>query len=86
MEQGVVDVPYLALYQHGDVYEHVMQLLDATFQTDNVFVSGFDLTQSLFRDPRVHDLNTEQGVLLPHRLGTQKSWTHQDEKQVAMAS
>lgn len=47
---------YLALYQHGNVYKHIMQLLDAAFKTDNVFVSGFDLTQGLFRDPRVHNL------------------------------
>ncbi len=47
---------YLALHQHGDVYKHIVQLLDAAFQTDDVFVSGFNLTQGLFRDPRVHNL------------------------------
>lgn len=52
-----MDVLYLALHQHGDVYKHVVQLLDAALQTDDVFVSGFDLAQGLFRDPRVHNLS-----------------------------
>lgn len=53
---GRSDILYLALHQHGNVNKHVMQLLDAAFQTDNVFVSGFNLTQGLFRDARVHNL------------------------------
>lgn len=56
---------YLALHQHGDVYEHIVQLLDATFQTDDVFVSGFNLTQGLFRDPRVHNLCEGEVLWLP---------------------
>ena len=47
---------YLALHQHGDVYEHVVELLDAALQTHNVFVPRLDLIESLLRDPRVHDL------------------------------
>ena len=47
---------YLALHQHGDVYKHIVQLLDATFQTDDVFVPRFNLTKGLFRDARVHNL------------------------------
>lgn len=53
---GQVDMSYLALHQHGDVYEHVVELFDAALQADDVLVPGFDLTQGLFRDARVHDL------------------------------
>lgn len=53
---GQVDVPYLALHQHGDVYKHVVQLFDAALQADDVLVSRFDLTQGLFGDAGVHDL------------------------------
>lgn len=42
---------YLALHQHGDVHKHVMQFLYAALQTHNVFVTRFNLTQRLFRDP-----------------------------------
>lgn len=49
-------MPYLALHQHCDVYKHVVQLFDAALQADDVLVSGFDLTQGLFGDARVHDL------------------------------
>ncbi len=47
---------YLALHQHGNVHKHVMQLLYAALQTHNVFVTCFNLTQRLFGDPRIHDL------------------------------
>lgn len=53
---GPVDAPYLALHQHGDVYEHVVELFDAALQADDVLVPGLDLAQGLFRDARVHDL------------------------------
>lgn len=53
---GQVDMPYLALHQHGDVYKHVVELFDAALQADDVLVPGFNLTQGLFRDARVHDL------------------------------
>lgn len=53
---GQVGMPYLALHQHGDVYEHVVELFDAALQADDVLVPGFDLIQGLFRDARVHDL------------------------------
>lgn len=53
---GQVGMPYLALHQHGNVYEHVVELFDAALQADDVLVPGFDLTQGLFRDARVHDL------------------------------
>lgn len=51
---------YLALHQHGDVHKHVMQFLYAALQTHNVFVTRFNLTQCLFRDPRIHDLQHKQ--------------------------
>lgn len=51
-----VDAEYLALNQHGDVYKHIVQLLNTTLQTDDVFVSGFNLIQGLFGDPRVYNL------------------------------
>lgn len=50
------DVAYLALHQHGDVDKHVVQLLDAALQTDDVFVSGLDFAQRLFGNARVHNL------------------------------
>lgn len=59
--EGWNGAAYLALHQHGDVYKHIVQLLDAALQTDNVFVPGFNLTQSLFRDPSVHNLWTGGG-------------------------
>lgn len=52
----IYNTTYLAFHQHGDVYKHVVQLLDTAFQTDNVFVSRFNLTQGLFRNPRVYNL------------------------------
>lgn len=72
---GQVDVPYLALHQHSDVYKHVVQLFDAALQADDVLVSRFDLTQGLFGNAGVHDLrlttmggkygHTQQGQLRP---------------------
>lgn len=77
-----MDVLYLALHQHGDVYKHIVQLLDATFQTDDVFVSGFDFTQGLFRDPRVHNLcrgdnrhtHTKKNITSHLSLNEEISW------------
>lgn len=81
---GRVDVPYLALHQHGDVYEHVVELFDAALQADDVLVPGFDLTQGLFRDARVHDLGWTQrgGSVTPDarqehlRLKQSRAQTH----------
>lgn len=41
---------YLVLNQHGNVNKHVMELLDAAFQSHNVFVTSFDLVQGLLVD------------------------------------
>ena len=49
---------YLVLNKHGDVHKHVMELLDAALQPDDVLVSGFDLVQGLLGDARVHDLQS----------------------------
>lgn len=57
------EVLYLALHQHGDVDEHVVQLLDAALQTDDVFVSGFDFAQCLFGNSRVDNLRREGDFL-----------------------
>lgn len=59
---------YLALHQHGDVYKHVVELLDATFQTNDVFMSGFNLTKSLFWDARINYLQKRRSLILPHKL------------------
>lgn len=64
LRSQVTDVLYLAFHQHGNVNKHVVQLLDATLQTDNVFVSGFNFTQGLFGDARVHDLRRGGGILV----------------------
>lgn len=68
---GQVAMPYLALHQHGDVYEHVVKLFDAALQADDVLVSGFDLTQGLFGDAGVHDLClTQRGGQYGHNKST----------------
>lgn len=64
LRSQVTDVLYLAFHQHGNVNKHVMQLLDATLQTDDVFVSGFNFTQGLFGDARVHNLMRGGGILV----------------------
>lgn len=61
---GRSDILYLALHQHGNVNKHVMQLLDAAFQTNDVFVSGFNLAQGLFRDARVHNLHRGEASVI----------------------
>lgn len=53
---------YLALHQHGDVHKHVMQLLYAALQTHNVFVTCFNLTQRLFGDPWIHNLQHKRQI------------------------
>lgn len=55
---------YLALHQHGDVNKHVVQLLDAALKTDDVFVSGLNFAQRLFRNTRVHNLRREGNCYL----------------------
>lgn len=47
---------YLVLNQHGNINKHVMELLDAAFQSHNVFMTSFDLIQGLLVDFWVHDL------------------------------
>ena len=39
-----------------------MQLLDAALQTDDIFVSGFDLVQGLLGDARVHNLQSGEAL------------------------
>ena len=45
----------LALYQHGHVHEHVVQLLDGGLQLDDVRVPSLDVRQGLLGRRRVHD-------------------------------
>lgn len=62
LKYGQVGIIYLTFHQHGNVYKHIVQLLDATLQTDNVFVSGFNLIQGLFRNARVDNLWRGEGA------------------------
>lgn len=50
---------YLVLNQHGNINKHVMELLDATFKSHNVFMTSFNLIQGLLVDFWVHDLQTK---------------------------
>ena len=45
----------LALYQHGHVHEHVVQLLDGGLQLDDVRVPSLDVRQGLLGRRSVHD-------------------------------
>lgn len=47
---------YLILHQHGDVHEHVVELLDATLQPHDVLVPPLDLAEGLLGNLRVDDL------------------------------
>lgn len=46
---------HLGLHQHGHIHKHVVQLLDAGFQTDDVLVPRLDLIQGLPGDLGVGD-------------------------------
>lgn len=75
---GEADALYLALHQHGDVYEHVVQLFDAAFQAHNVLVSGLDLAQGLFGDAGVHDLRlATRGGKYGHTPGASEAGANQ---------
>lgn len=76
----VTDVLYLAFHQHGNVNKHVVQLLDAALQTDDVFVSGFNFTQGLFGDARVHDLRRGGGILVLLISATRKQTSRCEHK------
>lgn len=45
--------PYLRLDEHGHVHEHVVQLLDAVLQLDDVIVTRLDVLQRLLGLTRV---------------------------------
>lgn len=45
---------HLALYKHGHVHEHVVQLLDGGLQLDDVGVPGFDVGEGLLGLGSVH--------------------------------
>ena len=48
--------PHLVLHQHGDVHEHVVELLDAALQPHDVLVPALDLAEGLLGNLRVDDL------------------------------
>lgn len=50
---------YLVLHQHGNIYKHVMELLNAAFQPHDVFMTGFDFIQCLLVDLGLCDLQKE---------------------------
>lgn len=53
---------HLVFDDHGDVDEHVVQLLDAALQPHDVFVASLDLVQGLLVDLRVHYLGGKEAV------------------------
>lgn len=86
LRSQVTDVLYLAFHQHGNVNKHVVQLLDATLQTDDVFVSGFNFTQGLFGDTRVHDLRRGGEILVLLISATRKQTSRCEHSQTEALS
>lgn len=46
---------YLALDQHGHIHEHVMQFPNRVLQFNNISMTCFDISKSLFGLMRIHN-------------------------------